>query len=926
MQRLISVLFAGVALCQHTIDLSSQQWTLKGPNVTVPGSVPSQAHLDLYAAGAIGDPLYGENDTALLWVQRSNWTYSSTIPNLRRENGHSTWLVFDGIDTFASIELCGQFVANVDNQFRQWYFDVTDVVKSCKHDPELSLNFGSASKIVKEIARHGDPLVNSVDGGDTEEFCCKEFMRKEQSDFGWDWAPKLAPAGIWQPGRVVQLNTESPAYVRNALIDIYRKDQMNNIPPDQSQPWVFNASLDYLGSLPRGVSLELTLNDANGHEILKKNLDDVHHSEDTITGSVIIDPRLVELWWPINLGSQPLYDASIKIVHGRSMIAEVERRVGFRTIVMNLLPITKEQLAAGIAPGSNFHFEVNGHEFYAKGSNLVPPDVFWPRVNETKMRNLFEAVAVGNQNMLRVWSSGAYLPDWIYEIADEMGIFLWSEFEFSDAEYPANASYLSQYKAEASYQVRRVNHHPSLAVWVGGNELEQIMLAYFFSATDPGTLLLEYQHIFMELLIGEVYANSRSISYMPSSTYHGFLKLNFSSVMPQVPRYLNTSGPNYIYADTDDYNYDASQAFELSSYPIGRFATEFGFHSMPSVYSWEQAVPADQLSFFSDMVIHRNRHYPFGGPANATNRELSILGLEEMTTAVQEWYPIPNMKDSVANFTAWCWTTQVFQADYYTSELAFYRRGSGMPQRNLGSLYWQLEDLWTSPTWASIEADGRWKVLFYRAKDIFEPVIGYPYYNTSTGDLEVWATSDLWSPVHGTVKLSWMDWTGKPLSGSNSPVSKTVPFTVGGVNSTRVMQTNMFQDYKGLDLNNTILRVEVNGKGVAPNDRHEKEQTYKHTSFFHPQSLQNAKLQDPGLKVSHVHGTNEFDVTATKGVAAWVWLDYPLGVQGYFSDNGFWLTPGETRNIHFTVKQDWTDGKWVSAVTYRSIWNNTLTE
>jgi beta-mannosidase len=64
---------------------------------------------------------------------------------------------------------------------------------------------------------------------------------------------------------------------------------------------------------------------------------------------------------------------------------------------------------------------------------------------------------------------------------------------------------------------RRVNHHPSLALWVGGNELEQIMLAYFFSATNPGTLLLEYQHIFMELLIGEVYANTRSISYMPSS-------------------------------------------------------------------------------------------------------------------------------------------------------------------------------------------------------------------------------------------------------------------------------------------------------------------------------------------------------------------------------------------------------------------------
>lgn len=73
---------AGVAASQSIIDLDSKNWTLAGPNVTVPGSVPSQAHLDLFAAGFIGDPLYGENDTELLWVQRSNWTYSAIISNL----------------------------------------------------------------------------------------------------------------------------------------------------------------------------------------------------------------------------------------------------------------------------------------------------------------------------------------------------------------------------------------------------------------------------------------------------------------------------------------------------------------------------------------------------------------------------------------------------------------------------------------------------------------------------------------------------------------------------------------------------------------------------------------------------------------------------------------------------------------------------
>jgi hypothetical protein len=28
----------------------------------------------------------------------------------------------------------------------------------------------------------------------------------------------------------------------------------------------------------------------------------------------------------------------------------------------------------------------------------------------------------------------------------------------------------------------------------------------------------------------------------------------------------------------------------------------------------------------------------------------------------------------------------------------FYRRGSGLPERQLGSLYWQLEDIWQAPS------------------------------------------------------------------------------------------------------------------------------------------------------------------------------------------------------------------------------------
>ena len=130
--------------------------------------------------------------------------------------------------------------------------------------------------------------------------------------------------------------------------------------------------------------------------------------------------------------------------------------------------ISEDQIAQGIAPGNNWHFEINGHEFYAKGSNFIPPDAFWPRVTSAKMQQLFDSVTAANQNMLRVWASGAYTPDFIYDIADQEGVLMWSELEFGDALYPTDQEFIESVIEEATYNVRRVNHHPSLALWAGG--------------------------------------------------------------------------------------------------------------------------------------------------------------------------------------------------------------------------------------------------------------------------------------------------------------------------------------------------------------------------------------------------------------------------------------------------------------------------
>lgn len=263
-----------------------------------------------------------------------------------------------------------------------------------------------------------------------------------------------------------------------------------------------------------------------------------------------------------------------------------------------------------------------------------------------------------------------------------------------------------------------------------------------------------------------------------------------------------------------------------------------------------------------------------------------------------------------------------------------------------------FEDLWAATSWASIDSLGRQKVVYYTAKDIYRPVIGYAYWNVTTSQLSVWATSDRWASVSGTLTAEWFDFNGKPLSvpADNAAPSKH-PFTIGPINSTHVLEySNLVQTFKahGVNETNAVLRLSL----TASSD--DGGGTYSHVSWFHPASLANASLHDPGLKLSHHSGGGRghggpghhppgtsvnhagrghpqapagssvsFTVTATTAVAAWVWLDCASSaVRGYWSENGFWLNRGESKVVTFTVWSDTSGGKWVESVGVRSVWDN----
>ena len=305
----------------------------------------------------------------------NDWNYTTKLSGLKRSNSTKTFLLFNGLDTFADIFLCGRPVASTENQFRQYFFDVTDTLSWCTNatttttSPELRILFRSATAATSAIANMAGQETWPYGVEVVLEFSNRQFMRKQQSDFGWDWGPGFAPSGVWQPAWAVQLDdADEEVHPRNTLIDIYRVGQLNNLRPDQTKDWVLNASIDVIGKLPSDAKMMYSINDATststsssssssggGGVVGSGELVNITNRGHVISGTAVLDASKYKLWWPNGLGSQNLYNVTISVVSSRSgkIVASTTKRAGFRTVLLYMGAVTNEEKAQGIAPGGH---------------------------------------------------------------------------------------------------------------------------------------------------------------------------------------------------------------------------------------------------------------------------------------------------------------------------------------------------------------------------------------------------------------------------------------------------------------------------------------------------------------------------------------------------------------------------------------------
>ena len=505
----------------------------------LPGSVPGGVHTDLLALGRIPDPFVGDNEKRVKWVAESDWVYRHSFScSLELLAAEKLFLVCEGLDTLAMIDLNGKKLGRTDNMFRRYEWEVKPFLKA-QGENVLTITFASPVQFiaVKNAIREMPGPYHSLPGG--------PYIRKAPYQFGWDWGPQLPPIGIWKDIRL-------EGYKEARIADTHlRQDHSGGMVIIEAR-----ITIEHWGEMPVSAVVRITTPDG---ETLEK--------EATVTtlNEVIVNVPIPQplLWWPNGYGGQPLYQVEVSLTtsdaSGDRLLDQQRYQVGLRTIELRQ---QEDQW------GRSFSFVINGIQIFVKGSNWAPAESFPTRITDTYLDGLIRSAAETHQNMLRVWGGGFYEEDRFYDLCDRYGILVWQEFIFSCSIYPLDVpSFVENVRVEVVENIRRLRHRASLALWCGNNEMELGWVDWNWNRPELQDLKAAYDRFFHHTLPAWCKSDDPDHSYWPSSP---------SSDTP----FLDPNGQH----QGDSHYWDVwhgGKPFTSYRNQYPRFMSEFGFQALP---------------------------------------------------------------------------------------------------------------------------------------------------------------------------------------------------------------------------------------------------------------------------------------------------------------------------------------------------------
>lgn len=835
-------------------------WTLRAAAPTgrpavddrpVSARVPGDVVSDLLRARRIPDPFRRENERDLQWIGECDWIYERefAVPDeLLREE--CVLLQCDGLDTFAQVRINGTTAARTDNMHRRYEWDVKPLLRAGNN--VIRVEFASVNEYTRRRQRE-HPIRARVREGHPSAY--PAWVRKEACNFGWDWGPQLATCGIWRDIRLIAFSTARVADV-----------EIRQTHADGRVDVGVECRLSRLGHGP--VRLRATLARGDEEPIIGR-VSPVRG--DRARWSLRVDaPRL---WWPNGMGAQPLYTLRVEALDGDGRPLDVwTRRIGLRTLRLD----RHEDRW-----GESFQFVVNGEPFFAKGANWIPVDAVLGRRSPADYRRLLEDAAAANMNMLRVWGGGIYEDDVFYDLCDELGLCVWQDFMFACMVYPAfDREFLRNVEAEARDNVRRLRHHACIALWCGNNELEMMGVERMRKA-ERGTRKKES-------------GAAQGEAVMAWSDYARL----FDRLLPKVVRELAPesdywpSSPHSPRGDRGDYNnptcgdahlwgvWHGHQPFEWYRECPHRFNSEFGFQSFPEPRTVRSYTEPEDRNVTSPVMEHHQR---------------SGIGNTTILRYMLEWFRLPS------SFEMTLWLSQILQGMAIAYAVEHWRRS--MP-RGMGTLYWQLNDVWPVASWSSIDYFGRWKALHYMARRFFAPVLVSGVEDAAKGTVEIHVTSDLREAARGALRWIVTDADGRVLRRGSKSVRTPVSadFAAETVNVKDLLEK--------FGVRNLLVWLELSVKG--------RPDSTALVLFARPKQLELARRPGIAYRIADL-ADGSFRVTlAAKHPALWTWLEVD-GRDARFSDNFFHLRPGRAAEITVTPSRVLSGAEFRKRLRVRSL-------
>ncbi len=522
----------------HSPGLSRLPATLFTQEEWVPAQVPGAVHTDLLQAEKIPDPFYNDNETRVQWVAEIGWCYRRTFhvpPDLLHHD--AIHLVAEGLDTFATILINGQWVAATENMFIPYRFGIKAWLRAGEN--EIEIRFDSPLARTQELEARFGKLPVALESP-------RVYARKAQYSFSWDWGPKLPTSGIWRP---IRLEARRHARLVEAAVDIHLSEDL------QHARVSIQVDLERYSSREIDCEVEITGPDFRAQQGL------LVPSEKIVFVFDLEQPRL---WWPNGYGEQPLYQAQVKLKANDEEIDAQNIRFGVRKLELRREPDSG---------GESFVFVINKLPIFCKGANWIPADSFVPRLTPEHYRRLLVQARAAHINMLRVWGGGIYEQPIFYDLCDELGLMIWQDFMFACGGYPGHAEFVQNVENEITAMVKQLRCHPAIVLWCGNNENEWLwhMETQHSHHEMPGVAL--FQKIIPEICAGL----DPSRPYWQSSPFGG----DDPNAESQGDRHQWNIWSNW--ADPATVSKDR-----------GRFLSEFGFQAPASLHTWKKYLAEEE--------------------------------------------------------------------------------------------------------------------------------------------------------------------------------------------------------------------------------------------------------------------------------------------------------------------------------------------